>query len=84
MAGADALVTLLHDRVDGAVLDAAGAQLKVVANVAVGYDNIDVAAAARRGVAVTNAPGVLTDATPPIWRWRCSWWPPAGSPRASG
>ena len=63
MAGAHALVTLLHDRVDGELLDAAGPQLRCVANVAVGYDNIDVAAARRRGVTVTNTPGVLTDAT---------------------
>jgi len=59
---ADALVTLLTDRVDDALL-AACPRLKVVANVAVGYDNIDVAAATRRGVVVTNTPGVLTDAT---------------------
>jgi glyoxylate reductase len=62
-AGADALVTLLHDRVDGALFDAAGPRLRCVANVAVGYDNIDVAAASERGVWVTNTPGVLTDAT---------------------
>ena len=61
--GADAVVTLLHDRVDDAFLDAAGPALRVVANVAVGYDNVDVAACARRGVAVTNTPGVLTEAT---------------------
>jgi glyoxylate reductase len=63
VAGADALITLLHDRVDGALLDAAGPQLRCVANVAVGYDNIDVAAATERGVVVTNTPGVLTDST---------------------
>jgi lactate dehydrogenase-like 2-hydroxyacid dehydrogenase len=63
VAGADAVVTLLHDRVDDAFLDAAGAQLRVVANVAVGYDNVDVAACTRRAVIVTNTPGVLTDAT---------------------
>jgi glyoxylate reductase len=63
VAGADAALTLLHDRVDGAFLDAAGTQLRVVANVAVGYDNIDVPAAEERGVVVTNTPGVLTDAT---------------------
>ncbi|MBV9004465.1 MAG: D-glycerate dehydrogenase [Solirubrobacterales bacterium] len=63
VSGADALVTLLHDRVDGPLLDAAGPQLRCVANVAVGYDNIDVAAATERGVVVTNTPGVLTDAT---------------------
>jgi glyoxylate reductase len=63
VAGADAIVTLLHDRVDGPLLDAAGERLRVVANVAVGYDNIDVGAATSRGVLVTNTPGVLTDAT---------------------
>lgn len=63
VAGADAVVSLLHDRVDGALLDAAGPQLRVVANVAVGYDNVDVAAVTARGVVVTNTPGVLTEAT---------------------
>src|SRR3954454_24912632 len=63
IAGADGIVTMLHDRVDGAFLDAAGPQLKVVANVAVGYDNIDVDAVRARGVLATNTPGVLTDAT---------------------
>jgi glyoxylate reductase len=63
LAGADAAVTLLHDRIDEAALEAAGPQLRCVANVAVGYDNVDVPAAARRGVVVTNTPGVLTDAT---------------------
>jgi glyoxylate reductase len=66
VAGADAVVTLLHDRVDDAFLDAAGPSLRVVANVAVGYDNIDVPACARRGVAATNTPGVLVDATADI------------------
>jgi glyoxylate reductase len=64
--GADAVVTLLHDRVDDAFLDAAGPSLRVVANVAVGYDNIDVPACARRGVVATNTPGVLVDATADI------------------
>jgi glyoxylate reductase len=63
VAGADAVVTMLHDRVDGPFLDAAGQQLRCVANVAVGYDNVDVDAARERGVTVTNTPGVLTDAT---------------------
>jgi glyoxylate reductase len=63
VAGADAVLTLLHDRVDGALLDAAGEQLRCVANVAVGFDNVDVAAASERGVVVTNTPGVLADAT---------------------
>jgi glyoxylate reductase len=59
---ADAMVALLTDRV-GESLFAAAPKLKVVANVAVGYDNIDVAAAAKRGIIVTNTPGVLTDTT---------------------
>ena len=61
--GADAIVTLLHDRVDDALLTAAGDQLRVVANVAVGYDNVDLEAARSHGVTITNTPGVLTDAT---------------------
>lgn len=59
--GADALLCLLTDRVDAQVLDAAA--LRVVSNVAVGVDNIDLEAARARGVVVTNTPGVLTDAT---------------------
>lgn len=62
LAAAEAAVTLLTDRVDEAFLDAAP-HLRIVANVAVGHDNIDVAACAARGIAVTNTPGVLTDAT---------------------
>jgi glyoxylate reductase len=61
-ANADALLTLLTDRVDGALLDACPS-VRAVANMAVGTDNIDVAAAAERGVAVGNTPGVLTAAT---------------------
>ena len=61
--GADAVLTLLHDRVDEELLEAAGPRLRCVANVAVGYDNVDVAAAAARGIVVTNTPGVLDDAT---------------------
>jgi len=63
VAGASAIVCFLYDRVDAELLDAAGPGLRVVANVAVGYDNVDLAAAAERGVAVTNTPGVLDDAT---------------------
>ena len=59
---ADAMVSLLTDRIDESLL-ARCPKLKAVANVAVGYDNIDVAAAARRGIVVTNTPGVLTGAT---------------------
>ena len=60
--GKDAIVCLLTDAIDAAVLDAAGPQLKIVANVAVGYNNIDVAACRARGIAVTNTPDVLTNA----------------------
>lgn len=62
VAGAAALLCLLTDRVDAEVLDAAP-RLRVVANLAVGFDNIDVAAATERGVVVTNTPDVLTEAT---------------------
>jgi lactate dehydrogenase-like 2-hydroxyacid dehydrogenase len=61
--GIDGLLSLLTDRVDDELLDAAGPQLKVVSNFAVGYDNIDVAACTRRGIAVGNTPGVLTETT---------------------
>src|SRR3954463_7277429 len=63
IAGCDGVLTLLTDKVDDAFLDAAGAALKVVSNYAVGFDNIDVGACARRGVAVGNTPGVLTETT---------------------
>jgi glyoxylate reductase len=62
LAGADALICLLLDRIDAAVLERAPA-LRVVANCAVGVDNVDVAAATAREIAVTNTPDVLTDAT---------------------
>ena len=61
--GVDGLLSLLTDRVDEELLDAAGPQLQVVSNFAVGYDNIDVAACTRRGVKVGNTPGVLTETT---------------------
>jgi lactate dehydrogenase-like 2-hydroxyacid dehydrogenase len=61
--GAAGLVCLLTDRVDAELLDAAGPSLRVVANMAVGHDNVDVAACAERGVVVTNTPGVLDEAT---------------------
>jgi glyoxylate reductase len=61
--GASAIVALVADRIDAEVLDAAGPGLRVVANFAVGYDNVDVAAARERGVIVTNTPGVLDNAT---------------------
>jgi glyoxylate reductase len=62
---ADAIVCLLSDRIDTEVLAAGadGGRLRVVANVAVGYDNIDVTAATEHGIAVCNTPGVLDDTT---------------------
>lgn len=60
--GVDAILSQLVDKVDGEVMDAAGPQLKVVANYAVGYDNIKVADAHSRNIQVTNTPDVLTDA----------------------
>lgn len=57
----DALLCLLTDKIDAEVLDAAGTQCKIVANYAVGFDNIDVKTAGERGIVVTNTPGVLTD-----------------------
>lgn len=59
---ADALICLLTDKIDAEVMDAAPG-LRVVSNVAVGYDNIDVPEASRRGIFVANTPGVLTDTT---------------------
>ena len=61
--GAAGLITLLSDRVDDALLDAAGPSLRIVANYAVGTNNIDLDACRRRGVAVANTPGVLDEAT---------------------
>lgn len=54
--GMDGLLTLLTDRIDGDLMDAAGPQLKIVSNYAVGFDNIDVKAASDRGIVVTNTP----------------------------
>jgi glyoxylate reductase len=59
---ADGLICLLTDRIDGALLDVAP-RLRVISNLAVGYDNIDVAAATARGIPVGNTPGVLTETT---------------------
>ena len=57
----DALFCLLTDKIDAEVIDSFGPQLKVIANMAVGFDNIDIAEAKRRGIVITNTPGVLTD-----------------------
>src|ERR1700753_3977580 len=63
VAGADVVASMLDDRVDDEFLDAAGPRLRGACNAAVGFDNVDLAACARRGVVVTNTPGVLDDAT---------------------
>ena len=61
--GKDGLLCLLTDRIDAEVMDAAGPQLKVISNQAVGFDNIDIPAATLRGIPVGNTPDVLTEAT---------------------
>lgn len=61
--GCDAVVSLLTDVIDAEVMDAAGPGLRIVANYAVGYNNLDVAAANRCGIVLTNTPGVLDEAT---------------------
>jgi len=61
--GRDALLTMLNDTIDDEVLAAAGPLCRIVANYAVGFNNVDLAAATRRGVLVTNTPGVLTETT---------------------
>lgn len=60
-AGYDAVLCLLTDTIDDEVLEAAGPQCKIFANYAVGFDNIDREAAKKRGVVITNTPGVLTE-----------------------
>ena len=64
--GANVIVSLLTEKIDEEVLNSAGNDLKAVCNVAVGYNNIDVAACKNKNVLVTNTPGVLTDATADI------------------
>jgi len=54
--GCDAILSLLTDRIDAEVMDAAGPQLKIIANYSVGFDNVDLAAAKERKIVVTNAP----------------------------
>lgn len=61
--GVEGLLPLLTDKIDVEVMDAAGPQLKIISNYAVGYDNIDVKAATERGIMVANTPGVLTEST---------------------
>jgi len=62
-AGTSGVLTLLTERIDDEFLDAAGPQLLIVANYAVGYDNVDVPACTHRGVMVSNTPDVLTETT---------------------
>lgn len=59
--GVSAIVCLLTEKIDAEVMDKAGSNLKVISNYAVGYDNIDVKEATKRGICVTNTPGVLTE-----------------------
>ncbi|RJQ36726.1 D-glycerate dehydrogenase [Candidatus Parcubacteria bacterium] len=59
--GYDAVLCLLTDKIDADVMDAAGKQVKIFANYAVGFDNVDIKAAAERAIFVTNTPGVLTN-----------------------
>jgi glyoxylate reductase len=61
--GAEGVLSTVTEKIDGEFMDAAGEGLKVVANLAVGYDNVDVEAANERGVIVTNTPGVLDETT---------------------
>jgi lactate dehydrogenase-like 2-hydroxyacid dehydrogenase len=61
--GVHAILSMLSDRIDTELMDAAGPQLKIVSNFAVGYDNIDLGEAKKRKIRVTNTPDVLTDAT---------------------
>src|SRR4051812_32061594 len=63
LAGVDGVVSIPADTVDDAFLSAAGENLRIVANFGVGYDSVDVAAATRRGILITNTPDVLTQAT---------------------
>ena len=61
--GADAILSMLTEPMNAEVFEAAGPQLRIVANMAVGYNNIDVPAATERGIAVSNTPDVLTETT---------------------
>jgi glyoxylate reductase len=61
--GVEALLPILTETIDAEVMDAAGPSLRIIANYAVGYNNVDVAAATARGIPVTNTPGVLTETT---------------------
>lgn len=66
ISGKDGLISLLTDNIDSSIMDAAGGKLRIIANYAVGFNNIDLNAAKSRNIIVTNTPGVLTDATADI------------------
>lgn len=61
--GVEGILSMLTERIDAEVMDAAGPQLKVISNYAVGYDNVDIPAATARGIPVGHTPGVLTETT---------------------
>jgi glyoxylate reductase len=61
--GLDGLVCLLTDKIDADIIQSIGSQMKVISQMAVGFDNIDIAAATKRGIPIGNTPGVLTDTT---------------------
>ena len=61
--GLTGLVCLLTDKIDANLMDASGPQVKVISQMAVGFDNIDIPAATARGIPIGNTPGVLTDTT---------------------
>ncbi|MHA1155921.1 MAG: 2-hydroxyacid dehydrogenase, partial [Candidatus Heimdallarchaeota archaeon] len=61
--GKDGLICLLTDSIDGDIMEAAGPKLKIIANYAVGYNNVDVQEATKRKIPVTNTPGILTETT---------------------
>ena len=63
VSGCEGVLSLLTEKVDAEFMDAVGPQLKVISNFAVGYNNIDIDEATRRGIRVGNTPDVLTDAT---------------------
>jgi lactate dehydrogenase-like 2-hydroxyacid dehydrogenase len=61
--GVKGILCLLNDKIDEEIMDAAGPQLKIVSNYAVGFDNIDIDAASERGILVGNTPGILAETT---------------------
>ena len=63
VSGSGGILSTLTEQVDAGIMDASGENLKVIANMAVGYDNVDVEAATERGITVTNTPGILEETT---------------------